>query len=326
MSNGDYLELSKKVIVLSTDARLTIHRVRNIRLRLRKSLRKMFDFTGLGFRLEIQDNILRLIIEDDLREVGQIITAIALSKLNKLGVPTVSCKELLKGKARRIKYMLFPAEPMSEFKSRNRLIKYICNRILWEVQGSVICGGFVRDWIIRCQECNDIDVFVPGKRSVERVIQVLLSIKGIKFINFPKLNGLVTIIKLQTPFGEIGVDVVTHDNIIKIGNVPYVDCDINNITISNRGVHLKKRVVKPNSITVYPLIECIRNCQQGQFVFFLSFNVSDSYEKRLEKMLDKKFKCLSPIDPKSKFYQPGLIYLPQYDCKWGNPPEPKNNR
>ena len=106
--------------------------------------------------------------------------------------------------------------------------------------GTTIYGGFVRDWVIRGESANDIDVSTSNYDATERTLTETLERVSIHFVQ-AKLWGVTNACRrLEFSFeGADGATVPLEVDLVDPSKVPHtppgVDCDVGNLKIDQRG-------------------------------------------------------------------------------------------
>ena len=289
-----------EVIEFDLSRNLEAYVVQQIETNLINRLSSSFDVSDNDLSIESKNQRIKITLHRELRLLKSVIIGIFLKELSNKGIrertPNLQIKDL---DMPQLAYLLNPYSPIGEIVSRNDLIQRISHWIIWNIPNSYIYGGFVRDWVINKQEANDIDILIEDKAYIQKIVDDLSTDMKLKTKSEGQ-KGIPFKIKVSAPWGnelwgEISLDIVMKNDFMTKGKPPYIDCDVNNIIVSKDGIDQKLPKI---GSTPYKLIDCITHCQKHEFVFFLNYEVdSRMYEFRLEKMLKKGFKCLSPIHP-----------------------------
>jgi len=186
----------------------------------------------------------------------------------------------------------------------------IAHVVIWQAR-CVIYGGFMRDWLIRGEATNDIDVQLtrPMQEAatiIKNALSAVLEFKGEK----PK-GAATALIFGKRDWKNIEVDLVENCVVLP----PGVDCDVGNLAIDHRGI-LARKVYAAGSSEL-PLAKCVSHARKKKFVFF--YNTADGSEvtrRRLEKYLARGWVCLSPV------------HIPEFVARYGAliKPKPKFSR
>ncbi|KAF0684383.1 Aste57867_23618 [Aphanomyces stellatus] len=194
-------------------------------------------------------------------------------------------------------------QPPTKWQSRDDILLQIVHFTLWQ-QGTLDCyvyGGFVRDWVIRGESANDVDISVPSASAAQQLHRMLVDhvCRHTKLRAAASLEakGSAMCLKLMDPLGAlktIEIDLVDRSRLKTVS--PGVDCDAGNICLRGEGVVDKR--YKEAGGEALPLAKCVRHCEKAQFVFFydLTDPVSSGMAKqRLEKYLKRQWTCLTPL-------------------------------
>eukprot|EP00761_Pharyngomonas_kirbyi_P013437 gb/GECH01013466.1/.p1 GENE.gb/GECH01013466.1/~~gb/GECH01013466.1/.p1 ORF type:complete len:416 (+),score=97.76 gb/GECH01013466.1/:1-1248(+) len=196
----------------------------------------------------------------------------------------------------RLSKLLDSSIQLSSPQSRDQGILVLVHMIIWNTNG-IVYGGFVRDWIVRNEECNDIDVLLPEstepcRKEMKRQLESLGKKFKLKVQNIKDKGAAFTMIfKGEWRGKSIEVDLV-KPNVKQ--TPPYVDCDVDNLSISRAKGFSK---LKPQAGGRHlDLDQCVRHCQNKEFVYLYDLGMNhDMNRRRLDKLFSKGWMCLSPL-------------------------------
>lgn len=177
---------------------------------------------------------------------------------------------------------------------RDNVILCLVHTLIWN-SNSTIYGGFVRDWVIRGEPANDIDVSIPIDDNTATNIASLLNqqFRNTNIRNTEiKSKGMAKTLVFQGPWvgKQIEVDLV-DPNLKK--PAPGVDTDVGNLCIRPRGI-LDTRV---SSVGKHiSIAKSISHCQKKKFVYLYEYNADkEMSRKRVGKYLNRGWVCLTFI-------------------------------
>ena len=195
----------------------------------------------------------------------------------------------------------------------------IASRIILYDMGLMIYGGFVRDYIIRNQVANDLDVLVPKNKDVNIVSQDLIKLlteRGFQQFNPPKkYNSLKHFFQYKNKQFEI--DLVEESKKSTFSDYPHVECDVSNLLISkNIKNYLQKKFPNAGS-NIITLDLSIENCLRHEFIYF---NISKQKDRIQKKYFHRGWTCINPLSLEYQQYgnnNPNL-YKPnnKFDYDW----------
>jgi HrpA-like RNA helicase/8-oxo-dGTP pyrophosphatase MutT (NUDIX family) len=164
-------------------------------------------------------------------------------------------------------------------------------------------GGMVRDFIIRGEPANDVDIVAPQGMDLTvasaRLVQLLAPL-GYKLVGSPKIYNAAKHTFSWQDGTQITID-VTKDEVK--ANFPFVDTDVGNFIVSRTGI-AKRRDFAGNGLT---LAESIKHCSAKQFVFMCR---SDD-KSRIERVyFGRGWTCINTLPPGVNLQPPAHLYKP----------------
>lgn len=203
----------------------------------------------------------------------------------------------------RLMQMLSPQAPLSRWRSRNDVILILAHAAVWSANCTVY-GGFIRDWVIRGEEANDIDVMLPDESTSAQNAAMNTILRaaeqyGVEFVQSRAKGAAHTLV-----FMGAWTDGVNGRNTIDVDLVapnvnktpPFVDCDVGNLCINAQKGLVKK---SPNAgEPILNIAKSISHCQKKKFVFFYDCSVGADRAmcvRRLQKYLQNGWRCVSPL-------------------------------
>eukprot|EP00808_Paulinella_micropora_P013937 g1559.t1 len=214
-------------------------------------------------------------------------------------------------------------------KDKDTAMLALAHAAIWKAACRVY-GGFVRDWVVNGESAADIDVLMDeAPRKSEIVASLEEAAKAIGLTPVAVDQGHVRGAAYRMEFtsdsfgGKVRLD-LTNPNSKEIKEVyqpPGVSSDVDNLCIAQDGCMYKKVLTAGGSML--PLSTCLEHCRQKEFVFFYDVSVAeDMCVKRLKKLLQKGYTCLSPLPHHittqlENFADKGLLKpAKEYDCSW----------
>lgn len=183
-------------------------------------------------------------------------------------------------------------------KTRNDIMAKLVHSAIWNL-GCSVYGGYVRDWIIRGEDANDIDIRVPNGINSSIVATNLINVASqikVRLIREEKLQAIHKLYfrPLESTEKDIGVDLVPENLPKNIYTPPGVDCDVGNFCISKEGLRRKN----PQAGKQISICDSIEHAINKQFVFF--YDIQDIRQgkrnlDRLIKYFQRGWTCLNAI-------------------------------
>ncbi|KAG7393809.1 hypothetical protein PHYBOEH_006015 [Phytophthora boehmeriae] len=197
---------------------------------------------------------------------------------------------------------LLNSVPPPSWQTRDDIMLQLAHALIWKCDVSIY-GGFLRDWVIRGEPANDIDVqVVPPQTtilSVEQKLQHYLTqipgaVQHRVQISSRKQKGSALALSVSVGRGApIDIDLVDPSTVHQKTH-PGVDCDAGNLLL-NRGESLRKKVVSAGN----SLASALENVRKKQFVFYYPLHTGAPTQtmavSRLKKYLGRGWTCLSAV-------------------------------
>jgi len=173
-------------------------------------------------------------------------------------------------------------------KNRDDAMVHLAHAAIHDCQ-CLIYGGYVRDWCIRGEGANDLDVSTRDVQGSKSKILSAVSGFGMTYTGeFTK--GAAHTIKLSFQGQEMEVDLVNPDGVPH--TAPGCDCDVGNIAMDQRGCFLKS-----NSGSLVSLSKSIKHCLDKKFVFYYECGTWRA-DRRLSKYVQERgWICKSKVPP-----------------------------
>jgi len=177
--------------------------------------------------------------------------------------------------------------------------------------GAVVYGGFLRDWIIRGEPANDVDVNTSDYSATERAMDAALQPFGITLHGSQAWGETKAYRRLTFKWSGSQVEVDLVNPSLVPPTAPGVDCDVGNLKLDRTG-GLQLKV--PRLATCVSLAKSIKHAQSKKFVLFYDPS-GDVAQKRLHKYVQRGWTCKSPVPaqlglptarlkPKQKYARP----------------------
>lgn len=196
----------------------------------------------------------------------------------------------------RIKLLSSNEQPMVTLANRTGAMLLIVHFALWELK-CVVYGGFVRDWVVRGEPANDVDLNLPPNVAVATIeVQLCAKMQALGMqVKSRHPKGMAYAVVFSGPWDgeDICVDLVEHRP-SKPKRPPGVDTDVGNMCFSaDRLLSIKEpRAGAP----LLSLAKCLRHCEKKKFVFF--YNTAEQHpdvHRRMHKYLSRGWMCLSAV-------------------------------
>jgi hypothetical protein len=176
--------------------------------------------------------------------------------------------------------------------------------LLHSVPGCKLTGAAVRDFVIRGETPDGIDITVPDDTKVTAIAQQLQSalccVQSVSVTHNHRSQLSVTL-----PFGVLDIDILTPSIARQIDAPPYLDASVNGLSVSvSGGLAPKVPLIfdKPFNVT-----RAIEQCRSKEFDFYLVYaNNLSFFRSRLRKLVDRGWTCLTPIPSAVAAHDPTL--------------------
>jgi HrpA-like RNA helicase/O-acetyl-ADP-ribose deacetylase (regulator of RNase III)/8-oxo-dGTP pyrophosphatase MutT (NUDIX family)/predicted RNA-binding protein YlqC (UPF0109 family) len=197
---------------------------------------------------------------------------------------------------------LLNSVPPRGWQTRDEIMLQLAHVLVWKCDVSIY-GGFLRDWVVRGEPANDIDVLVAPPQtttaSVEQVLQRSLAQtpgavqQQVKTISRRQKGSALTLTVRADGVVSIDIDLVDPAGVQQKTH-PGVDCDAGNLLLSRRESLRKKVPTAGDS-----LASALENVRRKQFVFYYPLHAGAPTQNmaiaRLKKYLERGWTCLSPV-------------------------------
>jgi HrpA-like RNA helicase/O-acetyl-ADP-ribose deacetylase (regulator of RNase III) len=191
---------------------------------------------------------------------------------------------------------------------------YIAHAVIWRCPCKIY-GGFVRDFVVRNEAANDVDVaFEPTKVALADVkAMVIAAAAEIRLkVAGEKQKGQAYTITLAVGAETFDVDLVDQVASRRASVAPGVDCDVGNLMVqAPRDGQLALSLKVPNNQLV-SLSESQRHCRDKKFVFYYHES-NDASTRRLDKYFKRGWTCVNVLEGSllAVAQQAGSLYQPQ---------------
>eukprot|EP01032_Pedospumella_encystans_P008903 gene8903-10521_t len=206
--------------------------------------------------------------------------------------------------------------------NRASAMLYIAHAVIWRCPCKVY-GGFVRDFVVRNERANDIDVaFEPTRVTLSAVKAVVASAAGeirLKIVG-EKQKGQAYTVTLALSGESFDVDLVDQAISRRAAAAPGVDCDVGNLVVeAPKDGQLAVSLKVPNNQLV-SLSDSQRHCRDKKFVFYYHESNGAS-GRRLEKYFKRGWTCINELEGSllaiaqnagGRLYQPQTVYKKAY--------------
>jgi len=244
---------------------------------------------------------LRVARSDSLSKAGAL-------QLLRIGVPLAPGLHTPAGNP-RLKLLVTACKPPPP-QTKEDAVMHIAHAAIFDAN-AVVYGGFVRDYIVRNESANDVDVNTADYDATEK--QITAALKSLHII---EQDPHVKQWGKQNLYRRLTYDWQGHKlevDLVDPAKVPFsppgVDCDVGNLAIDKRGLMLKKT----GMVSVVPLPACVAHAQTKEFVFFydLSGDARKMEFDRLTKYLGRGWTCRSavPQEVRSRISPAQLVLL-----------------
>jgi len=210
-------------------------------------------------------------------------------QLLRIGVPLAPGLHTAEGNP-RLQLLMTASKPPPP-QTKEDAIMHVVHAAIFNAN-AVVYGGFVRDYVVRNESANDVDVNTADYDATER--QMTAALKALNIIEQdPSVQswGKASLYRRLTYSWQghkLEVDLVDPAKVPF--SSPGVDCDVGNLAIDKaRGLTLKKSATD----CIVPLRTCVAHAQAKEFVFFydLSGDSGKMARERLTKYLGRGWIC-----------------------------------
>jgi len=164
---------------------------------------------------------------------------------------------------------------------------HVAHAAVWDA-GCSVYGGFVRDWVIRGESANDIDVNTGDYDATQRAMQQALQPYGITMQTSQPWGETKAYRRLTFVWQGSSLEVDLVDPSKVPHTPPGVDCDVGNLKIDSRG-GLQLKV--PELVS---LEKSIKHALSKKFVCFYEPS-SDMAKRRIQKYMQRGWVIKSPV-------------------------------
>ncbi|TMW59222.1 hypothetical protein Poli38472_007367 [Pythium oligandrum] len=171
---------------------------------------------------------------------------------------------------------LLSSVPPQSWHTRDDIMLQIAHALIWKCDVSIY-GGFLRDWVIRGEPANDIDVQISPPQtttsSITRQLHQFLAQSphavrhGVVIQSGREKGSAFTLAVSAKSFASIDIDLV-DPSLVQHKTHPGVDCDAGNLLL-NKNESLRKKVTTAGD----SLASALENVRKKQFVFYYPLHV-----------------------------------------------------
>lgn len=197
---------------------------------------------------------------------------------------------------------LLNSVPSQSWQTRDEIMLQLAHMLVWKCDVSIY-GGFLRDWVVRGEPANDIDVLIAPPQttttSVEQALQRALAQtpgavqRQVQVTSHRQKGSALTLTVSANGVASIDIDLVDPARVLQKTH-PGVDCDAGNLLL-NRSESLRKKVPTAGD----SLASALENVRRKQFVFYYPLHTGaptqDMAIARLKKYLERGWTCLSSV-------------------------------
>eukprot|EP00981_Chlorochromonas_danica_P014047 scaffold7245_cov197-Ochromonas_danica.AAC.7 len=193
--------------------------------------------------------------------------------------------------------------PVAPFNHKNKAMVFLAHEAIWNANCKIY-GGFVRDFIIRNEVANDIDIAYDSRtQSLSQIQLIIISAAnkiGLRCTDNWRQKGMAQsrrfILGNQLGGSSFEVDLVDQNVVSSQGLSPGVDCDVGNFIVQKPGHQQFGLQLKVNHPMLQTVHQSIRHCLAKEFVFYYDQN-NPIGQARLQKYLQRGWKCLTKLQP-----------------------------
>jgi hypothetical protein len=158
--------------------------------------------------------------------------------------------------------------------------------------GCVVYGGFLRDWVVRGETANDVDVRTSDYDATEQAMNTALQEFGINCSGSQPWGQNKTFRRLQYTWQGNAIDVDLVNPSLVPSTPPGVDCDVGNLQLDkHNGLQLKV----PRLGQHVSLAKSVKHCMSKKFVLFYDPSGSEPAGRRLKKYIERGWICISHV-------------------------------
>jgi hypothetical protein len=158
----------------------------------------------------------------------------------------------------------------------------------------IVYGGFLRDWVVRGEMANDVDVTTSDYDATQHAMTTALSAYGIALSGAQPWGQNHDYRRLQYSWQGHTIDVDLVDPSKVPPTPPGVDCDVGNLQLDKHsGLQLKV----PRLGQYVSLAKSVKHCMSKKFVLFYDPSAGDVAGRRLKKYVGRGWVCKSHVPP-----------------------------
>ncbi|GCA63523.1 hypothetical protein KIPB_010413 [Kipferlia bialata] len=181
---------------------------------------------------------------------------------------------------------------------RNSVMLMLVHHLIWAT-GCSVYGGFVRDWVIRGKEANDIDCLLPSMSQLDSVKASLIGCA--KHLGLQWTGEVGHPNSYMVSFSGAGMAPISVDLVDPhlSSPPPHCECSAANVKINEKGVMAKKAYAGGDLVT---LADCVSHIQSKSFVCFIDWGCAanttgcDNLVRRVKrKYLDRGWSLLNRL-------------------------------
>ena len=181
---------------------------------------------------------------------------------------------------------------------RGSAMLLLAHTAVWTARCCVY-GGFIRDFIVRGERANDVDVgYRDGPVGRDRLKTAVLAQVGKLGLSYNvRDKGMAYAIKVSGSGMEaFDIDLVDLTKVQQVASSPGVDSDVGNLVLeltddSSGGLPLKLKINKPHLATLAVSLE---HCRAKKFLFYYEGG-GNGDAIRLSKYLSRGWTCLNTL-------------------------------
>jgi hypothetical protein len=175
--------------------------------------------------------------------------------------------------------------------NRNEAVLHVAHAAIFDA-GCVVYGGFLRDWVVRGETANDVDVRTSDYDATQRAMNTALQAFGINLSGSQPWGQNKTFRRLQYTWQGNAIDVDLVNPSLVPSTPPGVDCDVGNLQLDkHNGLQLKV----PRLGQHVSLAKSVKHCMSKKFVLFYDPSGSEPAGRRLKKYIERGWICISHV-------------------------------
>jgi hypothetical protein len=174
---------------------------------------------------------------------------------------------------------------------RDGAVLHVAHAAIFDA-GAKVYGGFLRDWVVRGEMANDVDVTTSDYDATQHAMTTALSAYGIALSGAQPWGQNHDYRRLQYSWQGHTIDVDLVDPSKVPPTPPGVDCDVGNLQLDKHsGLQLKV----PRLGQYVSLAKSVKHCMSKKFVLFYDPSAGDVAGRRLKKYVGRGWVCKSHV-------------------------------